>query len=168
MTRRLFCIVYSLSRLYRSTRDALAVVEKLDKASADLVSLSERIDTTTAAGKMVFRMLAVLNEFERDHVSERTSAIFQHKKAKLEAYSPTPYGFNRQGNRLVEDLEEQKVVQMIQRFREEGCSLRGIAGRLNEARIPSKNGGKWYASTIRYILTNNLHDIEHSEGVSIK
>ncbi len=56
------------------------LAEKLDKAGADLVSLSERIDTTTAAGKMVFRMLAVLNEFERDQISERTSAILQHKK----------------------------------------------------------------------------------------
>lgn len=44
----------------------------LDVAGADLVSLSERIDTTSAAGKMVFRMLAVLNEFEKDQVSERT------------------------------------------------------------------------------------------------
>lgn len=90
-------VVYSLSRLSRSTRDTLMVADRLDKAGADLISLSERIDTTTAAGKMVFRMLAVLNEFERDQISERTSAILQHKKSKLEAYSPTPYGYSRQG-----------------------------------------------------------------------
>jgi len=151
-------IVYSLSRLSRSTRDTLALVEKLDKAGADLVSLSERIDTTSAAGRMIFRVLAVLNEFERDQVSERTSAILQHKKAKLEAYSPTPYGYRRVGNRLVEDPKEKEVVQMIQKLREEGCSLRQIAGRLNEAGIPSKKGGKWYASSVRYILSNSLYE----------
>lgn len=151
-------VVYSLSRLSRSTRDTLSVAEKLDKAGADLVSLSERIDTTTAAGKMVFRMLAVLNEFERDQVSERTSAILQHKKAKLEAYSPTPYGYKRHGNRLVEYPAEQKVVLMIQKLREEGFSLRKIAGRLNKAGIPSKKGGRWYASSVRYILSNSLHE----------
>jgi DNA invertase Pin-like site-specific DNA recombinase len=59
-------VSYSLSRLARSTKDALAISERLASAGADLVSLSERIDTTTAAGKMVFRMLAVLAEFERD------------------------------------------------------------------------------------------------------
>ena len=64
-------VVYSLSRLARSTRDAIEIAERLDKAGADLVSLTERIDTTTAAGKMVFRMLAVLAEFERDLVSEQ-------------------------------------------------------------------------------------------------
>ena len=151
-------VVYSLSRLSRSTRDTLALVEKLDKAGADLVSLSERIDTTTAAGKMVFRMLAVLNEFERDQVSERTSAILQYKKSKLEAYSPTPYGYRRIGKKLFEDAEEQKVILEIKALRETGGSLRKIAQRLNGREIPSKNGGKWYASTVRYILSNSLHN----------
>ena len=64
-------VIYSLSRLARSTKDAILISEKLDKAGADLVSLSEKIDTTSAAGKMVFRMLAVLAEFERDQISER-------------------------------------------------------------------------------------------------
>jgi len=75
-------VVYSLSRLSRSTKDTLQIAEKLDKAGADLVSLSEQIDTTSASGKMVFRLMAVLNEFERDQISERTSAALQHKKAK--------------------------------------------------------------------------------------
>src|SRR5438445_303625 len=65
-------VVYSLSRLARSTKDAIAISERLAKSGADLVSLSERIDTTSASGKMIFRMLAVLAEFERDQISERT------------------------------------------------------------------------------------------------
>lgn len=69
-----------MSRLARSTRDAITTSERLDKAGAALVSLSEKIDTTTAAGKMVFRMLAVLAEFERDQISERTTTAMQHKK----------------------------------------------------------------------------------------
>jgi len=73
-------VVYSLSRMSRSTKDTIAIAEMLDKAAADLVSLSERIDTTTAAGKMVFRMLAVMSEFERDLVSERTRLAMAHLK----------------------------------------------------------------------------------------
>ncbi|MCK7579561.1 MAG: recombinase family protein [Chromatiales bacterium] len=65
-------VVYSLSRLARSTKHTLEISDRLDKVGADLVSLSERIDTTSAAGRMVFRMLAVLAEFERDQTSERT------------------------------------------------------------------------------------------------
>lgn len=122
------------------------------------VSLSERIDTTTAAGKMVFRMLAVLNEFERDQISERTSAILQHKKSKLEAYSPTPYGYTRQGMILKPDPEEQQVITTIRRMRHKGRSLRRIAKFLNARRVPTKRGSRWYPSTINYILNNGLHD----------
>ena len=160
-------VVYSLSRLSRSTRDTLSVAERLGKAGADLVSLSERIDTTTAAGKMVFRMLAVLNEFERDQISERTSAVLRHKKAKLEAYSPTPYGYRRVGVKLVRNEDEQRIIHRIQCMREKGSSLRGIARHLNTLSIPAKNGGRWYASTIRNILINDMHETGPSRGVSV-
>ncbi|HOO45509.1 MAG TPA: recombinase family protein [Deltaproteobacteria bacterium] len=157
MPRRLFLVVFSPSRLSRSTRDTHMVADKLDKAGADLVSLSERIDTTTAAGKMVFRMLAVLNEFERDQISERTSAILQHKKAKGEVYSPIPYGFRRKGNRLVACEHEQNVIRHIISLNEEGRSLRYIASFLNKEGVTAKRGGEWYASTVRSILANSLH-----------
>jgi len=127
------------------------VADKLDKAGADLVSLSERIDTTTAAGKMVFRMLAVLNEFERDQISERTSAILQHKKAMGEVYSPIPYGFKREGKKLVPNEEERRVISLIILLKKQGLSLREIASEFNVAGIPAKKGGKWYASTVREV-----------------
>lgn len=50
-----------------------------------MVSLSERIDTTSAAGRMVFRMLAVLAEFERDLCGERTKSALAHKRSRGEA-----------------------------------------------------------------------------------
>lgn len=150
-------VVHSLSRLSRSTRDTLAVAERLDKAGADLVSLSERIDTTNAAGKMIFRMLAVLNEFERDQISERTSAILQHKKSNLEVYSTIPYGYTRAGNKLVLNPEEQRIVSKIYSLRSQGLSFRKIVGYLNRHKIPSKKGGKWYSSTVYYIINNDLH-----------
>ncbi len=154
---RAVLVVYSLSRLSRSTKDTLAVAERLDKAGADLVSLSEKIDTTSASGKMVFRLMAVLNEFERDQVAERTAAVLQHKKARLEAYSPTPYGYCRQGDNLVSDEAEQLVLRKIRLKREQGVSLRKIADTLNRGGVPAKNGGRWYASTVRYILGNSIH-----------
>jgi Resolvase, N terminal domain len=86
-------VVYSLSRLARSTKDTLEIADRLAGAGADLVSLSERIDTTTASGKMVFRTLAVLAEFERDQVSERTRFAMAHKKGNGERVGSVPYGF---------------------------------------------------------------------------
>ncbi|MDM7913508.1 MAG: recombinase family protein, partial [Methanotrichaceae archaeon] len=150
--RKAALVVYSLSRFSRSTRDTITLAERLGKAGADLVSLSEKIDTTSAAGKMVFRLLAVLNEFERDQVSERTSAALRHKKQQHQVYSPTPYGFDRVGDTLVENEREQEVLLQISTLRERGLSLRKIAQILDEGGTPAKNGGKWYPSAIRSVL----------------
>ena len=133
-------VVYSLSRLARSTRDAIAIAERLDKAGADLVSLTEKIDTTTAAGKMVFRLLAVLNEFERDLASERTKAALAHKSAKGERTGDVRYGYDvaADGVRLVANLAEQAVIARIREWRAGGRTLREIAAQLTADGVPTK------------------------------
>jgi len=59
-------VVSSLSRLGRSTKDLIDLSILLRERSIELVSLKESIDTNTASGKMMFGLLAVLYEFERD------------------------------------------------------------------------------------------------------
>ena len=94
-------IVYSLSRLSRSTKDTLSLSEILQKKDADLVSLSEKIDTTSASGKMVFRLLAVLNEFERDQISDRTRFALAHKRDKGEKTGgDVPFGYRVRAGKL--------------------------------------------------------------------
>jgi DNA invertase Pin-like site-specific DNA recombinase len=139
-------VVYSLSRLARSTKDALDISERLRKAKADLVSLSERIDTTTAAGKMVFRMLAVLAEFERDLVSERTTAAMAHLKAQGRYIShnvPFGYDLDADGKHLVPNAAEQRTVAMMRRWRARSKSLRAIAAELNRRGVRTKQGKRW-------------------------
>ncbi|HOF67764.1 MAG TPA: recombinase family protein [Candidatus Fermentibacter daniensis] len=150
--RKAVLVVYSLSRLSRSTRDTITLAERLGKAGADLVSLSEKIDTTSAAGKMLFRLLAVLNEFERDQISERTAAALRHKKQQGRVYSPTPYGYDRVGDALVENEMEQAVLERIRSLRAAGWSLERIAAELNKDGIPAKKGGLWCLSAIRSVL----------------
>lgn len=100
--------------------------------------------------------MVVLNEFERDQVAERTASVLQHNRARLEAYSPTPYGYTGIWTTLIIDETEQGVLRRIRQTREEGVSLRKIADALNRGGVPAKNGGRWYASTVRYILGNRI------------
>lgn len=148
-------VVYSLSRLARSTRDALEISERLDKAGADLVSLSERIDSTSAAGKLLFRVLAVLAEFERDIIAERTSCAMQHKKARLERVGGVPYGFQEAAGRLVPDTLEQRGLQRLRGLRAQGLSYGLVADRLNSDGFIAKEGGKWYAASVRYVFLHS-------------
>ena len=149
-TKGMALVTYSISRLARNTLDMLNIAKELEKKGADLVSLSERIDTTTASGRMVFRMLAVLAEFEREQVSERTCMTMAHKKASGEAYCGAPFGFEAIAGRLVEVKRESAIVADILKMREAGASLADIANNLNAKGIEGKRGGKWFPTTVRY------------------
>jgi hypothetical protein len=48
--------------------------------------------------------------------------------------------------------EEARIVAEVIRLRESGATLAGIADMLNERGIEGKRGGRWYASTVRYLL----------------
>jgi DNA invertase Pin-like site-specific DNA recombinase len=136
-------VIYSLSRLARNTRETLELGERLSRSGADLVSLSENIDTTSAAGKMVFRMLAVLAEFERDQVSERTTMALQHKKTRGERVSGwLPYGkrLAEDGVHLEDNDAEQALIDTIASYRKQGLSLRAIVHAAAQAGLTSRAG----------------------------
>jgi DNA invertase Pin-like site-specific DNA recombinase len=67
-------IVWKLDRLSRSLKDLLHILDKIGAAGADFRSLTEAIDTTTAAGRMLMQMLGAFAEFEREMIRERTRA----------------------------------------------------------------------------------------------
>lgn len=147
-------IVYSLSRLSRSTRDTLSIADALTKREADLVSLSEKIDTTTAAGKMVFRMLAVLSEFERDQIADRTRFALAHKRANHEKTGgDVPFGYRAEDGKLYPDPAEQTTVALVMDLSARGTSLRGICRELVSAGFPMKNGKlTWHPQSVRRII----------------
>ena len=148
-------VVYSLSRLARSTKDAILISERLAKCGADLVSLTERIDTTSATGKLFFRLMAVLNEFERDQVSERTRGALTHLRNQGKRISGhLPYGFDLAGDgqSLIPNRQEQAGLQIMKRLRSQRFSLRRIAAKLTEQGIAPKSGSRWTAQSINTIL----------------
>jgi DNA invertase Pin-like site-specific DNA recombinase len=64
--------VWRLDRLSRSLRDVLVIMERIQEAKAGFRSLTESIDTTTAAGRMMMQMVGAFAEFERAMLRERT------------------------------------------------------------------------------------------------
>ncbi len=146
-------VSYSLSRLARSTKDAISIGETVAKRKADMVSLSEQIDTTTAAGRMMFQMLAVLAEFERNLTAERTTSALQHKKATGQKFANiTPNGVEASEGRLVQVQQEAEIVAEIQAARSSGNTLQSIADSLNTRGIPTKTGKQWAPATIHLLL----------------
>ena len=67
-------IVWRLDRLGRSLPDLVQIVAELEQKGIGFESITERIETGSAAGKLVFHVFAALAEFERNLIRERTNA----------------------------------------------------------------------------------------------
>lgn len=146
-------VVYSLSRLARNTAHTLELANELERRGADLVSLSEKIDTTSAAGKMVFRMLAVLAEFERDTVAERTKMAMNFKRSQSQRIGSVPYGkrLADDGVTLIDDAVEQAIIALVRSLRHNGYTLTAIADELKK-RGYQPRGKAWHPQTLKNIL----------------
>ena len=147
-------VFYSLSRVARSTRETLVMADKLQKAGASLHSLSEQIETGSAAGKMMFRLLAVLAEFEADLVSERTRAALAHKKDKGQRIGNIPFGYKlaADGKTLIEDEQEKQLLINVSKLRKKGYTLQQIADRLNKRGKTTRTGREWQYQHVQNLL----------------
>ena len=85
-------IVESFSRLSRSTKDLLQLVEKLTNMGVHLISLKEDLDTTTATGKLMLTMMSALSQFERDLIAERTIDGLKAARARGRCGGRRPLG----------------------------------------------------------------------------
>lgn len=152
-------IVYSLSRLARSTLDCINIVSALDKCGADLASISERIDTSSPMGRFFFRLMASLGELERDQISQRTLEIINGKRSRNERISRfAPYGWDFDGDMLKVNPSEQIILGAIISRRREGGGLRVIANELNAAGVTTKYGKRWAADRIKTVVDRSKHE----------
>ena len=67
-------VVWKLDRLSRSLKDVLHIMDRIADAGAGFRSVTENIDTTTPAGRMMMQMVGAFAEFERAMLRERTKA----------------------------------------------------------------------------------------------
>ncbi len=126
-------LVVKLDRLTRSVRDLGTLVESYfaDPQGPALLSVSEQVDTRTAAGRLVLNVLAAVSQWEREAIGERTSAAMKHLADQGEYIGgAAPFGFRLENGRLVAHEPEQSIIRDAQAFRAEGLSLRAVAARL--------------------------------------
>ena len=85
-------VIESLSRLARSLKDLLGLIEIFEKKDVTLKSLKEEIDLSSASGKLILSIMGAVNQFERDIISERTTEKLQSLKEQgVELGRPTKY-----------------------------------------------------------------------------
>lgn len=75
-------VVWKLDRLGRSLSHLVSVVEDLGRRGVEFRSLTEALDTTTPAGRLLFHVVAAVAQFEREMTAERTRAALAAARAK--------------------------------------------------------------------------------------
>src|SRR5882762_2634026 len=143
-------LVFSkLARLSRNRRELEDFADYFNKHEADLISLSEAIDTSTAGGRMFFHLLGVFAQWEREEITERVNAsVLTRAKLGKSINGKAPYGYEWKERKLLIQPEEaavrRKAYELFLQLRRKGQ----VARELNAAGYRTREGSIWRDTTI--------------------
>ena len=106
-------LVWKFDRFARSTRQLIDALEEFDELGVDFISYTESVDTTTPAGKALFKMVSVFAEFERDLIRERVKAGLDRAR--------------EEGITLGRPKVDDQAIKEIRKLRRKGNTVRAIA-----------------------------------------
>jgi site-specific DNA recombinase len=143
----------------RLARDVVvaAMVERLAQRQGARIKAADGTGNGTGPEAMLMRgIVDLFAQYERAVIRTRTRAALAVKKAKQERIGQVPYGYRLGADRVhLEPLErEQTVIQRVHSLKQEGLSIRAVAGRLNDENIPSR-GTRWHPTTVARLLTRD-------------
>ena len=142
-------IVTRIDRLARSTTDFLSIVDRAAKNNWRLVLLDLNLDTSTYQGRFVTTIMSALAEMERGIIAERQKDVHKHRRDNGQVW-----GVDLGPKQLISDEIRNRIIEE----REKGLSLRVIARMLDVEGIPTAYGGKWSASSIKYVLDQQSNE----------
>lgn len=138
-------IIAKLDRCTRSIIHLCKLLKELDRHGCALVSATDPIDTSTANGRAMMKLIVVFAEWEADVISERTKAALAAKRAQGKRISGrAPYGYRWDGDgNVVRHPHERNVICYALRARKRGETWQKIADDLSEGGYPQRCGTAW-------------------------
>jgi len=103
-------VVWKLDRLSRSLKDLLYLLEQLNTKGAGFRSITEHIDTTTPAGRMMLQMVGAFAEFEREMIRERTRAGLETARTQGRVGGRRPKLTEQQQAELIRGVQEERYT----------------------------------------------------------
>lgn len=140
-------VVYSISRVFRDSIEALTTSKQWDAMGVSLHMLDvggQAIDTSTAIGRFFFSIMAGAAELERNLLRERVTAAMDHIADTGRKPAGVVYGYARQDKALAPDPFEAEIVREVFRRVGRGEALASIAKDLTARQVPCKLGGRYW------------------------
>ncbi|MEX0932631.1 MAG: recombinase family protein [Candidatus Pacearchaeota archaeon] len=123
--------VYKLDRLSRSLRDLIETIEKFKEWGVDFVSLQDKIETTSASGKLMFHIISAFAEFERNVTGDRTKFSMDKSARDGKLVSRAPFGYKIEDKKLIPKEDSYTVQEIFQDFLNSSDSLTKISKKYN-------------------------------------
>lgn len=129
-----YVLVFKLSRFGRNAADVLNNLQIMQDFGVNLICVEDGIDSASAAGKILFPVLAGVAELERENIQAQTMAG-REQKAREGGWNggQAPYGYRLEGGSLVIEEPEAALVRLIfEKYVQSDMGINGVAKWLNE------------------------------------
>ena len=123
--------IYKLDRFSRSLKDLILTIDKLKELGIDFVSLQDKIETTSASGKLMFHVISAFAEFERNIIGDRTKFGMQRKAKEGGFITKAPKGYKIVDKMLIPGENSKEIKQIFQEFLDSSISLTQLAKKSN-------------------------------------
>ena len=155
-------IALKLDRITRSTRDWETLMDYLEKYNVNIAFVNDDINTTTANGKMVSRIMMSVSQNEIERTSERT--IIGLEGAIKQGHIPAraPLGYKHIDKKLVPDPLTKDIVIRIYNLYFEGLTYNTIAKLFNKEKVLDKTN--WCDTGILKIISNVIYKGDYIQG----
>ena len=159
-------VALKLDRITRSIYDWENLMTFLDENDAYLDCVNDEINTTSANGKMISRLLISVSQNEIERTSERTKVGLAGAIKSGHIPHIAPLGYKHENKTLVIDYATKDVVVRIFELYSEGYSYQKISNLFNEEKVLGKDN--WRDSTIQTILENEIYKGDFVHGKRTK